>query len=633
MRYSLLPILLSLLACQPSDRSASQLPFRPHILWISCEDITPMLGAYDFPGAVTPNLDALAAQGVRYDRAFAPAPVCAPARSTLITGVHANSLGSMHLRSEVRLPAEIKGFPHYMRAAGYYCTNWGKEDYNFLDTTMWSLNVDPGHGPQKPETETPWRGRPAGTPFFSVINLGITHQSQIFGDDESFAQRISAYLSPEERHRPEEVVLPPYHPDIPEVRALWARYYDNVTAMDKQVGQILANLEADGLIDSTLIFFFADHGTGMPRAKRAAYDSGLRVPLLIKAPAALQAALGLTPGTTDGQLVSFVDFAPTLLKLAGAYIPDYMQGRPFLGSDLPPEAEYVFGSADRVDEGFELTRTVRNQDFRYTRNFLPQLPLIQPNFYSDQSEINQVLNRTRAERQLSPAQAALWATPRPIEELYDLRSDPDEIHNLAGDPAHAEVLATHRAALRAHLLEYRDSGFLPEAYMHQLAGEGSVYAALRDSGAFPLQTILKVIDIAHLGEMDALAPYLTHAHPLVRYWATEASLARGEEARVLQPGFLSLLDDPEPVVQLAAVDALLALGTDAPALPVLRDLMQNPDRILVLQACRTFELAGPKADPIRAEAQTIMDRLCGLAEGRWYGYALYSCWSLRQAFK
>jgi arylsulfatase A-like enzyme len=325
---------------------------KPNILWITCEDVSPRLGCYGDELAITPNIDKLAGEGVRYTKAFATAPVCAPSRSCLITGVYATSLGTQHLRSEVKLPEKIKCFPEYLRAAGYYCSNNYKKDYNFIDVNVWG------------------RKRKSGQPFFSVFNFVSTHQGQINGSDDDFETNYGSKLESEEHHDPAKISLPPYYPDTPFVRKIWARYYDLITFMDKQVGEMLGQLEADGLTDNTIVFFFADHGLGIPRFKRTLYDSGLHVPLIVRFGEQYQHLSPCGAGEKIESLVSFVDFAPTVLSLAGLSVPGYMQGRALLGAQAKSPRKYVFGASSRVDEAYEFSRCVRDERYKYIRNYL-----------------------------------------------------------------------------------------------------------------------------------------------------------------------------------------------------------------------------------------------------------------------
>lgn len=610
-------------SCSKRDSGAGQTP--PNILWITIEDVNPFIGAYGDTLARTPNLDRLAEEGVCYTRAFATAPVCSPARACLITGVYASSLGTMHLRSEVAIPDFIVGFPSYLREAGYYCTNNEKTDYNFEAVDMWDESSGTAH----------WRNRPEGAPFFSVFNIETTHQSRIFGSDSVFYERYGSLLSHDERQNPARMFVPPYHFDTPEVRKLWARYYDLVTIMDRQVGEILNQLDEDGLSDNTWVFFFSDHGTGMPRSKRALYDSGLGVPLIVRAPAAYRKRYAMVPGDVVDRLVDFSDMAPTMLNLLDLPMPDYFEGQPFIG-DGHPGKTYLHGTADRVDEAYELSRTVRTERFRYIRNYYPHLPLLQPNYYTDQSEIMVEFHRVMATGvELTPAQQSAWQPHRMPEELYDLKNDPFEVRNLAANSAYLSVLEELRRAHRNWVLDTRDAGLIPEPAMHRLAAGRTVYEAMRDTSSVHFGRLLEVTELMLKGEeaIPELSRYAESVDPLQRYWAAVGLEILGSKAAPARNVLLSQLDDPAPEVRLAAVMACCNIDECAKALPVLIREMENPDEMVVLMAVRSFQLLGKKAAPIRAQAAAIRDRLCAQSAGNYKGYDLYSCWSLREAFK
>jgi N-sulfoglucosamine sulfohydrolase len=616
-------LLIVTLSCSPGMKDGRD--DRPNFLWITAEDINPFIGAFGDSVARTPHLDALAAEGVRYTNTFATAPVCSPARGCLITGVYASSLGTMHLRSEVSIPEHIPGFPVYLRNAGYYCTNNEKTDYNFDETGIWDESGGTAH----------WRNRPGDVPFFSVFNIETTHQSRIFGSDSAFYEKYGRLLKPEERQDPARMPVPPYHFDTPEVRKLWARYYDLVTILDRQVGAILAQLEEDGLSDNTWVFFFSDHGTGMPRSKRALFDSGLRVPLIVRAPAAYRQRLGLTAGSTDDRLIDFADFAPTMLRLLDLALPQYLHGQPFIGEDLPPKA-YTYGTSDRVDEAFELSRTVRSRRYRYIRNYYPHLPLLQPNFYTDQSEIMRELHRVLASGvSLTPAQQAMWQPRRAPEELYDLTSDPFEVRNLAGEPEYRAVLEEHRMVHRQWVLDTRDAGLCPEPAMHRMAEGRTVYEAMRDTSVVHFERLLSVTDLMLRGA-DAIPDLLLYSASedvLQRYWAVKGLEILGDKAQPARDELLGLLDDPAPEVRLAAVMACCNIGACDRALPVLLREMENPDEKVVLMAVRAFQELGGKAALIRTQMADVRDRLCAQSAGKSKGYDLYACWSLLEAFK
>jgi len=619
----LLSFLLSLFLFQPAFGQSTE--NQPNILWITCEDLNAYLGSYGDAQAITPNLDRLADEGVRFTRAFAPAPVCSPARSALITGIYATSLGTQHLRSEVEIPDEVRVLPYYLRDAGYYCTNNSKEDYNFQDEDMWDESSKGAH----------WRNRPDGKPFFSVFNIETTHQSKIFGTEEEFYERYGHQLTEEERHDPDDMVIPPYFFDTPITRQLWARYYDLVTIMDRQVQDILDQLEEDGLAENTIVFFFADHGTGMPRGKRALYDSGLKVPFLVKAPSAYQEALDLVPGTQSARLVNFVDFAPTVLSIIGQGAPDQMQGIAFLGEHQQPAPEYVFATSDRVDEAFEISRSVRGQRFLYIRNYLPHLPLIQPNFYTDQSEVMVELRRVLAEGDLTPAQQHMWASTRPVEELYDTEVDPFQVNNLADDPEYATVLTNMRAAQQQWATETHDSGLIPEPMMQRLAEGSTIYEMVRDADIFPVQDVLRITNFSlpekELTEQLVLE-LIKKENPILRYWSVVGLENDVELTSLVQPTLKKLLNDPFPSVQIQTAKLLCQSGKCEDALPLLTDKL-NSEGATMLMAARAIQHLGALAKPVLPEVRKTQQRLCEIAEDRSQYYELYACWALSEWMK
>src|SRR5262245_50768310 len=327
-------------------------PERPNILWVTSEDMGPHLGCYGDAYATTPNLDRLAAQGLRYRVAWSNAPVCATARTTIISGLYPPATGAEHMRSLVPMPGAVKMYPQYLRDAGYYCTNHSKEDYNLAKPgKVWDESSNRAH----------YKNRQPGQPFFAVFNLLISHESQI---------RTRPHKAV---HDPAKARIPAYHPDAPEVRQDWAQYYDKVTEMDAQAGQLLRELAEAGLADDTIVFYYADHGSGMPRNKRTACDSGLHVPFIGYFPLKWRhlAPPDYAPGGVSDRLISFVDLAPTLLSLAGVRPPAELQGRAFLGPFAAPPREYVHGFRGRMDERIDCVRSVRDRRYVYVRNYMP----------------------------------------------------------------------------------------------------------------------------------------------------------------------------------------------------------------------------------------------------------------------
>ena len=453
----------------PAVQSPSPARHRPNIVWISNEDMSPRLGAYGDAVARTPVLDRLAKDSVRVTNAYTTAPVCAPSRAAIITGMHQASIGAQHMRTtEDRVPElpgpylavppfYVKAFPEYLRGAGYYTTNRAKTDYQFgVPFTIWDETGRTAH----------WRNRPdKSQPFFSVFNIEVTHESQIFPSSPARAGKPLITS-------PAKVEVPPYYPDTPLVRQELARLYDNIADMDAQVGAILRQLEEDGLADDTIVFYWSDHGDGVPRAKRSLYDSGLRVPLMIRWPKRLGSALA--PGSVRDDLVSFVDLAPTVLALAGVEIPVHLQGRVLVGPGAAAPPEYVFAARDRMDIEYDMMRSARDGRFLYIRNFAPELPYAGHIIYRNQSAIMQEWFRLQAERALTGPSALWMRTSRPAEELYDTKADPHQIRNLSADPAHRGTLERMRQAVTAWMARTNDQGLINEAEMIQRMWPGGV---------------------------------------------------------------------------------------------------------------------------------------------------------------
>jgi len=599
---------------------------KPNILWITCEDISPYLGCYGDIHAITPNLDKLASEAALYTNAFATAPVCAPARSCLITGVYATSLGTQHLRSNIKLPKQIRCFPQYLRAAGYYCSNNYKKDYNFTDINVWDESSQEAH----------WRKRRPGQPFFSVFNFTSTHQGQINGSDEEFFAKYRSQLKVEERHDESQISLPPYYPDTPIVRKIWARYYDLITFMDKQVGDVLSQLEDDGLADNTIVFFFSDHGLGIPRFKRTLYDSGLHVPLIIRFPGRYGNLSPVKPGEKSNRLISFVDFAPTVLSMTGLPIPSYMQGRAFLGSKASAPREYVFGSASRVDEAYELSRCVRDKRYKYIRNYMPHLPYVQPSEYPDRAEIMKELRRVVAEGQLFGPQKLFWAPTKPIEELYDTLADPHEIHNLARSTGHRHILERMRQVHRKWMAETYDTGLLPEAEMHIRTEDSTPYEIARKVAEYPQRRILAAAELVgkDSNSVPKLIKLLGDPDGAVRYWAVVALTAPGCEAAPAAEALAQALTDDRPNVRFAAAGVLCKLGLCESALPVLAEGLQDRREPVVLYAAREIQSIGNRARPIIPQMKKTRTR-CKHPDGSYKNdnYAMFIDWALAYALQ
>lgn len=595
-----LPLLITLLL--GSTHAAE----RPNILWFTAEDMSPNLGCYGDAQALTPRLDAFAKEAVRYDRAFATAPVCSPSRSCLITGMYATSLGTQRLRSDFPLPADVQPFTAPLRAAGYYCTNNVKTDYNMRDEEDFILKAW-----DESSVKAHWRGKREAQPFFAVFNFMTTHQSRTsVWSHEEFEKEVGSKLSMGERHDPAHMTPPPFYPDTPGSHQAWARYHDCITLMDRQAGEILDQLAADGLAEDTIVFFYADHGMGMPRGKRCLQDSGLRVPLLVRFPKKWAHLALSSPGSASDRLVSFVDFAPTVLSLCGVKALTQFQGTVFLGKDAGKPRTFVYGARDRVDEAFDVARSVRDGRWLYIRNYMPHLSWMQPEGYSDASTFRQELKRLAAQNQLTGG-ARLYAAPqRPLEELYDTQTDPAQLHNLAADSVHQDKLAIMRAELRRWQLDTCDAGFLTEPDLWgRLKTNETPLSLVQDAARYPLARLLDAADT--VGREDSASrqrEWLSDADAGLRYWAALGLRARHDLSEEDRVSLRTALNDTSPVVRIEAATALASHGEAAAALPVLTTALHDESLEIELHAARALELLGPAANPAHAEMQTALTK-------------------------
>lgn len=468
---------------------------RLNILWLSCEDISPSFSFYGDSTARTPNLDKLAKESLVFTRAFATVGVCAPSRSSIITGMYPPSIGTMHMRTAhdyagwgdrkypqktdatdvtgkpVRqysavIPDFVKCFTEYLRADGYYCTNNVKTDYQFAaPVTAWDEN----------NPQASWENCPPGKPFFSVFNHEVTHESRMWMN-KKLPQTVS----------PNSVPLPDYYPEDSVVRQDVARNYSNIELLDKQIGDKIAELKKAGLYDKTIIFFFSDHGGPLPRGKREIYDSGLRVPLLVHFPG------GAHAGKND-ELISFVDLAPTVLSLAGIKPPEYMQGKAFMGKYKVSEPrKYIFGSGDRFDEFSDRVRIVRDKRYLFVQNYFPELPAYKDVAYRKQMDMMQELLRLRDEKKLKGPTAYLFRSQKTKEEFYDCNTDPSNLINLIEDPKYATKIDELRNALDQHIKNIHDKAEMPESEMIEKMWPGG----LQPKTSQPVVSIDKEINIS-----------------------------------------------------------------------------------------------------------------------------------------
>ncbi len=455
---------------------------RPNIMLLVAEDAGRHQGCYGYPVAKTPHIDSLAAEGARYTNGFSTAPVCAPSRSALVTSHHAFSMGSHHMRSTLLAPPRL--FTQELRDAGYY-VNWAnKTDFNFTppadfadDTHVWFDDLAEGRLPEQP--------------WLLYHNFSVTHESSMWRDDRLQADWQQNSLQARRETTPvdpREVEVPAYVPDTPGVRANLAHYFETLAAQDREIGRALQALEQSGQADQTVVLYLSDHGRGLPREKRWCYDAGIHLPLIIRWPGHLK------PGSVQEELVSWVDLAPTLLSIAGVPIPETYQGRAFLGEQASPHPrEHCLAGRDRMDEAFDRVRVLRDQRWLYIRNDFPELPYAQRISFMETIDAMEDLRAGRRAGTLTDAQALFMAESKPPEELYDCATDPDNLHNLAENPEHADRLAKMRSTLASELERLGDLATEPESALIERGLVADERADYRDR-------------IAPLPEEDQLGP-------------------------------------------------------------------------------------------------------------------------------
>lgn len=539
---------------------------RPNIVWLISEDNSiHYLSMYDTHGIDTPRIQQLARHGLQFQHAFSNAPVCSVARTTLMTGCYAPRIGTQfHRRAQiVPMPAAVKMFPAYLREAGYYTTNNKKKDYNAQET--------PGTWDES-SGKANWRGRASGQPFFHMQSFGTTHESSLHFSQDVFENENTIT-------DPASVFVPPYHPDTDLFRYTVARYHDNIRKVDAQIGAVVDDLEADGLLDDTFIFYFGDHGGVLPRGKGYAYESGLHVPLVVFVPINFKHLVDRELGDRVDGFVEFVDFGPTVLRLAGLETPQAVDGRPFLGSVVDASEvdarNEALGYADRFDEKYDLVRTLRKGRYEYVRSYQPF------NFDGLQNNYRYIMLAYRQWRALFQAGSlnevqSRFYRPRPAELLFDVESDPHEVNNLAEDPGYATVLADLRSTLQVRLKAWPDLSFYPESYLLEEAFNSPV-----EFGQQHKIQVGNLIDIADLQLLDyqlarrGIEAALNSESPMERYWGLIVCSAFGSAAAEFEEQAQKLQQDNHLLVRTRAAEFLGLIGADDPRPTIMECLSQS----------------------------------------------------------
>ncbi|MBI9070229.1 MAG: sulfatase-like hydrolase/transferase [Melioribacteraceae bacterium] len=555
---------------------------QPNIIFLVSEDNSPFLGCYGDNTAVTPNLDKFAKKSVKFNKAFSNAPVCAPSRSTIITGMFATSMGTQHMRSENPAPSFVKFFPYYLKKNGYFTSNRVKKDYNTVDQdSVWDVTDWWG-----------WKdglaGRKKDQPFFMMYNTWMSHESKIHPNSDNW-QYFQGTMQEhgvdsltytkwwdEAKHDPELVEIPPYHPKTKEMKKDWAKYYDCMELMDREIGVILKKLEEDNLLENSIVFYFSDHGGVLGRSKRFVFESGLKVPMLLHVPDKYKHLADFKMGSETDRVISFIDLAPTVLSLAGLKLPDYLEGKAFAGKSVQPEKEYAFGFRGRMDERYEMVRTVRDKDFRYIRNFMPHRITGGKVQYLWKAESISSWEEEYKKGNLDKVQSAFWE-PKAVEELYDIKNDKHNTVNRAGNSKYKSDLIRLRGVLKEHLISTKDLGIFPETEMIRRYEDKTPYQMIREN--FDYKMALETASIATEGDLDNinfLIKRLSDNESVNRYWAATGCAILKEKAVKAKSILLKLLNDESYAVKIAASEALFYLGEKDRSINTLTEIINLP---------------------------------------------------------
>ena len=550
---SLMITWLFAISCDAQTTNRSDLP---NILWITSEDNSAhWLGCYGNTQSNTPCIDGFAKSALQFQHAYSNSPVCAVARSTLLTGCYAVTMGTQHMRSRYPVSSRFKPYVGYLKNQGYYCTNNSKTDYNIQgnDKAIWDACSRKAH----------YRDRETGQPFFAIFNITVSHESSLFPERVD-RNRKNGLIPKRTRIDSRQVSVPGHLPDLPEVRQDIAIYHDNISALDSKIGEILEELESAGLANDTIVFYYSDHGGPIPRSKRYLFDTGVRVPLLIRIPDQWNHLSTFEATGRVEELVSFVDFAPTLLSLCGVEIPQHIQGRPFLGLQRvePANEPVVFLYGDRFDGVIGMRRGITDGRFKYIRRFMPHLPSAPYSNYSLSMPSWSAWQNAWKNESLKPSFRAIWESPQPVEMLFDTTADPWEINNLANDIDQILRLARMRNRLKEMMISTRDTGVIPESLFQTVAGKTPLHEHLKNQ-RFDFQQATELVFLAsdaRTEQIPELIKGLKSADPIVRYWSLLGCQIRGEDVAPHAEKLQAALADEHPAIRIAAAQALLAAG-------------------------------------------------------------------------
>ncbi len=524
----------------------------PNILWITIEDTSPQfIGCYGDKNASTPVIDQLAKEGVLFSNAFSTGTVCSPSRSTIITGVRTFKMGTGNHRSNYPIPDFIHGFPYYLQQQGYYVTNNAKTDYNVSNEKQFI-----GEAWNESSKKAGWWGRKPGQPFFAVFNFNDSHQSRTMTNKfEWYVKNVWEKLPEGERIGDNEFDMPPFYRDSPEMRKQFARVYNSIKLTDNKIGELLQRLEKDNLRDSTIIFFYADHGEGEPRGKTNGINYGYRVPFVIWFPEMYKHLSPWGTQVVTNELISFEDLAPTLICLAGAVPPSYLQGRVLLGKNRSEPVSHLVLSTDRSDNGLDMVRSITDGRYIYSRNYMPFMPEVRYIRYMEISEIKQQMRNDLAAGLLNPLQESIFKD-RPTESLFDIENDVWETQNLVDNKQYASVLIQMRQLLDNEVLEARDVMFLPEYEIGKISESINAYEFRLNDNNYPIREIYKAASLSgKRGNRTAQkqSRLLESRNKIIRYWAITGLRSQNTDVMAkCNEEIIKAMEDPYPPVAITA---------------------------------------------------------------------------------
>lgn len=603
---------------------------KPNILYILAEDMCPNLGCYGDPDAITPNLDRLAEEGIRYDHVSSVGPVCSAARTALALGMYPTSVGVGNHRSHVKVPDYVRIFSEYMQDEGYF-TAINKTDYNFCETYVdgmirgWDTMIDCEYFRDSANiAETlskTWQQRPDGDPFFFMHTFAVTHQSK-YGYPTTPEEHRSTTIPrtlPEHFRDRSQLTIPAYHTDNRATREIWGQYHECITAMDRMVGETIDKLKEENLYEETIIVFFGDNGMGIPGGKFTMWDEGTHVPLIVRVPDKFRHLVkDYEAGSVSRLPVDFVDLSASALGLAGVKKPSHLQGRNIFNLKEEEHREVTFSYRNRIDSSCEVIRSVKDDRYLYIRNFYPQKGWRYSPYIANCSPhfiVNNEIDVKAIYTKDSPVDRknAFYMSSKPIVELYDLWEDPDQMVNLADDKAYDDLCTSMKNLLNEWMLSVRDGGLMMEQEMRQLAKGSTAYDVLQDEANYPMEVILQVCDsmLNHETTVDQLFTWLSNDNASVRYWAVQGLYANGDFSDQVIEKLKKALSDISPMVQLGAAETLVYAGINAESIKMAKEvidgfLKDTEDIMLPLEALECVDRMGHRLEGLMPLTERLM---------------------------